>query len=306
MQLSEYITSVQDILHDPNANFYSIDQLTRWINRARHQVAQRGRCVRQLPPTSGSLSSVTVNTGGSGYSVAPTVTISAPDAVRGGVQATAVATVGSGLVTAITVVNAGAGYVATPTVTIDGVGTGAMATAVVTGHVTTQVGQESYDLATIAAIQAARVPGLGDLLGIQSVSVSWGALKPTLQYTDWSTFQAYLRSNNVGYQNYPQFWSMYGQGVSGSFFLWPIPSMVTAMDVDCYFDVQDLSSSQTNDRIVKPWNEPCFYYAAYLAYLNAQRVDDARTMAGEYVRLANEARATVSPDRTPDPYGSWM
>lgn len=54
--------------------------------------------------------------GGSGYTVAPIVLISAPPA--GGIQATATATVSSGAVTGYTVVNAGAGYTTAPTVQV--------------------------------------------------------------------------------------------------------------------------------------------------------------------------------------------
>lgn len=82
---------------------------------------------------SGTVNTITVSTGGSGYTTAPTISIAAPD-VTGGVQATAIATVSNGAVTAITVINHGSGYTIAPVVTITGAGTGATATAtVVTG-----------------------------------------------------------------------------------------------------------------------------------------------------------------------------
>lgn len=303
MTLNEYIVDVQDILHDPNANFYSLSQLARWINIGRSEVAKNGRCVRRLPPNSAAVASGLVTSGGAGYTTA-TVTIGAPDSVQLGTeQATATAVLSGGQVVSITITNAGAGYVAVPTVTIDGDGTGAAVTAVLEPHTTTVVEQEVYPLADIAAIMQDGEAGLGNLLGIQSISVSWGALKPTLRRTDWSTFQSYLRSNNTAYQNYPQVWAQYGQGVTGSFYLWPIPSLVTAMDVDCYFGVQDLSSGQTVDLIPEPWQRSVSYYAAYRAYLNAQRTDDARSMLAEHIRLMTEARAAVSTDMIPDPYG---
>ncbi len=79
-------------------------------------------------PTNGEIASITVGAGGTGYTTAPTVTISAPPA--GGTQATATATVSAGAVTAITVTNPGSGYLAAPTITFGGPGTGATATAV--------------------------------------------------------------------------------------------------------------------------------------------------------------------------------
>ncbi|MDE2689454.1 MAG: hypothetical protein OXI49_03010 [Acidobacteriota bacterium] len=78
----------------------------------------------------GAVTDIAVTNGGSGYTVAPTVTIEGPDS--SGTTATASATVASGVVTAITVTDGGSGYVGAPTVTIDGVGTGASATSTVT------------------------------------------------------------------------------------------------------------------------------------------------------------------------------
>ena len=69
---------------------------------------------------------ISVVTGGSGYTSAPTVTVA--DAPTGGTTATATATIVGGVVTAITVTNVGAGYTTTPNVTITG-GAGTKATA---------------------------------------------------------------------------------------------------------------------------------------------------------------------------------
>ena len=82
-----------------------------------------------------ALQSVSVTGGGTGYTRAPTVKLSAPPA--GGTQATATATVRSGKVTAVTLVNQGGGYTSAPTVTFTNVagvnGIGATA-AVVTSN----------------------------------------------------------------------------------------------------------------------------------------------------------------------------
>jgi hypothetical protein len=64
-----------------------------------------------------SVYSISVANGGSGYTTAPTVTLSPADGV-GGPTATAVATISNGVVTAITVVNPGGGYYLPPQVTI--------------------------------------------------------------------------------------------------------------------------------------------------------------------------------------------
>jgi len=85
------------------------------------------------PLPAGSITSFTITTGGTGYTTAPTVTIT--DAAGSGSGATAVAGVLNGSVTAIVVVNGGTGYIA-PQVTIGGPGTGAAATAAIGGTLT--------------------------------------------------------------------------------------------------------------------------------------------------------------------------
>ena len=78
----------------------------------------------------GVVSAITVNTGGSGYTTAPTVSFSG----GGGSGATATATISGGAVTGFTITNCGSGYTAAPTVSFSGGGgSGAAATAVMPG-----------------------------------------------------------------------------------------------------------------------------------------------------------------------------
>jgi hypothetical protein len=46
--LTTYQTQVQRLLHDPNANFWTLAELTDYINEARNRVAQDTKCLRQL------------------------------------------------------------------------------------------------------------------------------------------------------------------------------------------------------------------------------------------------------------------
>lgn len=305
MDLATYTNNLQLLLNDQNAQFYSITNLTNFINRARKYVAGKAMCCRVLTPSSGPISTtITIGSGGSGYSVAPTVTFSAPDALAGPsyTTATGTATIGGGQVTGVTVTNAGTGYVNPPTITFTGVGTGATATAANTAnYLTTTVGQEVYQFSTANTIIAASVPGADKLIGIASVSVNIGSTKPTLDFWDFPSFQAYARSANWG-QNNPAIWSQYGQGETGSLYVFPVPSARAQMEWDCFVVPLDLSVSQTVDLIPEPWSEAVIYYAAYLAYLYAQRKDDANTMMSESTRLMLEYRQFVTPPRFPTMY----
>lgn len=72
------------------------------------------------------VTAITIGSGGTGYTSAPSVTLTG----GGGTGATATATVSGGVITKITVTNAGLGYTSAPTVELSGGGgTGATATA---------------------------------------------------------------------------------------------------------------------------------------------------------------------------------
>jgi phage tail sheath protein FI len=83
----------------------------------------------------GSISSIPVTSGGTGYSGIVTVNIPAPS-TSGGIQATATATVAGGVITAIVISNPGTGYDTVPVVTVSGTNT----TPAVIGTVVTAQG----------------------------------------------------------------------------------------------------------------------------------------------------------------------
>src|SRR5574341_470412 len=93
--------------------------------------------VNQYPigPQAAYVHSITVTAGGSGYSGASTITLSAPGSFSGysNTTATASLTIASGVITAVTVTNAGTGYQSAPTITLGAPGSGATLTPVMVG-----------------------------------------------------------------------------------------------------------------------------------------------------------------------------
>jgi len=302
MTLAEYINDVRLLLKDPFGNFYTTADLTNYINRARKQVALDGQCVRILVPSQAYLTSIAVTVPGAGYSTA-TVTISGPDGIGADlVTATATATTNAGQVTAINITNPGRGYVTPPTITIDGNGLGAEAAATLSPHMTTALGVDRYQFSTVTAIARSEIPGVGDVIGIQSIAVSWGTMRPVLDRTDFSSIQAYGRSYGSNYQSWPAVWAQHGQGALGSFFIFPAASQVEEMQIDCYCQPMALSPMQTIDLIPDPWTDAVGYYSAYYAYLQAQRMKDAQAMLSLYRMKMMEARVFVSPSLIPTMY----
>lgn len=302
---STYLTQLRDLLHDPSDRFSSAAQKKRWINLARVDCAKDSQAIRARPRSSAGVLSIAVSAGGSGYTSA-TVTIGEPDAT--GVytqQAVATATVAAGAVTAITVTTAGVGYMEAPTVTISGDGSGATATATIQTFLATVVGQEQYLFSAASTVLGTPTSaGIGNVIGVQGVSVSWGSMKPKLDYMDWSGFDAYYRSYNVGAQNYPAVWAQYAQGVAGSIFLWPVPAVISPLELDCYCLPIDLVDDTTADALPDPWPTAVQFRAAFYAYQNAQRRDDQTFQDQQYRKFLSENRSGVTPSRVPSYYGS--
>src|SRR5262249_35613192 len=118
----------------------------------------------------------------------------------------------------------------------------------------------------------------------------------------WTDFQAYLRSYSTGLQNYPTVFSQYGQGEGGSLYLWPLPSQATDMEWDSYCTPIDLSADSDPEVIPYPWTDAVKFYAAYLAFQNAQRYEDADRMFGEYEKFMKRSRAMSDSPVVPDAY----
>jgi hypothetical protein len=303
MALTAYLNDVSLLLNDPNNLFFSQATLTNFINKARNRVAQDTQCVRVIVPSTSTILTVGVSSGGSGYT-SPTVVISSPDAINGGVQATATATVAGGTITAINIVVGGTGYVAIPSITVtDPTGSGFVVGAIsLSPSVTTIVGQEAYSFSTYtSAVQYAN-PAVGAIYALQSVSVSWGSMKPTLDYKAWTTFQARYRAYNIGQQNYPSIWSQHGRGAGGQCWLFPVPGIVSQMEWDAYCLPIALVNDSTPEAIPDPFTESVKYYATHLAHLNAQRRDDAQYYMSMYTNHLIENGVAVTPSYSPSAY----
>src|SRR6266404_4129357 len=299
MDLARYLLQIRRLLHDAGFNYYSDFDLTQQINEARQQVAAQGQCVRVLPPSTAGVATIAVTAGGAGYTAA-TVTVGPPNLITG-TQATATATVLAGVVTDVTIAVAGIGYYIVPQVTITGDGTGATAAATLLPANATVAQAEVYNFSQ-ANVFAVATPGVRAVLDVQQIAVYWGNLKPALMYCPWTQFNAYYRAWPQ-FSNLPSVWSKYGQGESGSVYFWPIPVEVLGMDWDCICEPLNLITEASIEAIPAPWTDAVQYYAAYLAFLGAQRHDDADAMFGRFERQMVRARTFSQRTLVTKPYG---
>ena len=307
MALFGYMRDCQRFLNDTNQELLNPADLIEFVNRARREVAMRSQSIRLMPPIAGAVSTITVTNQGSGYTN-PTVTVSAPDFSTGtsinplGAQATAVATVLGGLINNIDVTFGGAGYFQ-PTVKItDPTGTGATATAQISSILQTQYGQEIYKFSDFPLNN---FPGVKEVMAIRSVSIIYANYRYSLPMYSFSTYQAYIRQYPSQYNYVPTMCSQFGQGASGSLYLYPIASQPYQIEIDCVGWPIDLLTDQDYEAIPDPWTQAVPFLATHYAYLSLQNFN-----AAEYYRKMADTllpmhRAAASPARRVNPYGRY-
>lgn len=310
--LSSYVQQTQFLLHDPNAQAYPLASVQTAVNLARRQVAGEGECVRVLL-SGGVITNLTLNSGGSGYAgTVGTVTFTGS-----GNQAFATAAISGGVVQSITLTNGGWGWLTAPTVTItdvNGLNGGAVVTATVDNSASTVPTQEAVQFSTLDVL-AQQTAGINGVLGVNSIACQWGSgsvYKPMLRWRPWAWFQANCRVYSVSAMNFPSYWSQFGQGLRGSFYLFPIPAQVLSLDIDAICVPINLVDDTTPDVIPYPWIDAVPYYAAYQCYMNSSRAPDAARMfstnpqaPGQYqIFMARARKMSDGSSRVPDQYNT--
>lgn len=293
--LTKYLTRTQSLNDDPSNAFWSQAALINYINEARGQIAAESQSVRVLPPSTNGISSITVNTGGT-YSGTPTVAITG-----NGSGATATAVMAGNAVSSITVTAAGTKYDNTTTVSFTGGGQSVAATATANINcLNTVANQEVYTFAA-ANTYARLTSGVDSILFVESVAVSWGALKPMLDQWNWNDLQAYVRSYPI-IAGQPAMWAQFGQGEGGSMYIQPVPTTALPMDWNCICTPIDLVDDSTAEAIPYPWTDAVPYFAAYLAFMNSRRPEEARNMFDIFTNRMMRARSFSEPTFVPSYY----
>jgi len=248
----------------------------------------------------GTITSLTLNSGGSGYTAGETLNFTFTNQGNGvGAQAFATGTVVGTAVSTVTLTSGGWGFLTAPLVTATGATSGASnATFNVTvdNSCSTVASKEVYQFSTFNTLAQnnALIPGVQAVCGLFSVACSQGGTyKPMLTPKIWSEFQAYCRIYQNQAQNYPVYWAQYAQGIGGNFYLFPWPSQQLQMDIDAWCIPVDLTSDSTPEAIPLPFSDAVPYFAAYLALVDAQRQQDADAMKAKCDVYLQFSRAGV-------------
>ena len=103
-------------------------------------------------------------------------------------------------------------------------------------------------------------------------------------------FRSYNTGSPISAQGVPQEWAQQGQGSLGTVTVYPAPYATTVIDMDLVALPSALSSDSDPDVIPDQFSSAVPFFAAYLAYLSAQRTADADGMFQKYTQYKDMAR----------------
>lgn len=252
--LSWYLNDTAEFLRDSNYRFTSKKQLTRWVNEARTKAAQRTGCIQALI------------TGQSPFGTSSQAGYLIPGA---GVP---------GMLPNSNPNNSNA----------------AGANSTTSNDFNTIPGVEYYPYSFASQFVQKQYEGVERIHYVFNVSVSWGGIRPTLNWMPFDDAQAYLRSYNVGAYAYPFVWSTLGIGAAGQVWLFPVPStsIPGEMEWQAACTPKALYSDDDYDALPHPYQDSIKFGAAELAFLSTQRVGQAKmygAMFTERLGLSNVA-----------------
>jgi len=147
----------------------------------------------------------------------------------------------------------------------------------------------------LSSISVAAISGADSVLVVRKLARSNSTVPITNKPWDW--FYNYCAINPQS--GAPTVWSQLSQGAAGTLYLWPTPNSVLTLSPDCVILPADLVNDSSVDLLSYPWDRPVKYYAAYLAYLGAQRQSDAQQMLALYQQRIEAARVQSTSTSLP-------
>jgi hypothetical protein len=289
--LNSYITEVQRLLHDANANFYSTAQLTDYINSARERVVRDTGALRTIQVTQTPCQVPDTATIGGATPANPTPWV-ANTAVNNGdfifsnifiYQVTATGTTGS----------TAPPYPAS--------NNNNYSNYPPSGQFLNGTAGLTY-VGNCENIFYAALPEGLNTLDIININLYWGNTRVPMDYLSWSDFNSRLRF----WQNYigrPLAFSIYGQG---NIYIGPVPDQVYQLEIDTVILPTALTQSDPTavDPIQDPYTTAVKFYAAYLAKFYEQSFGESEIFKQEYLKQATSILNSTFTRRIPSPFSS--
>ena len=289
--LNNYITEVQRLLHDANANFYSTAQLTDYINSARERVVRDTGALRTIQVTQVPCQVPATNTINSATPAQPTAWVA-----NATVTANTFVFSNIFIYQYITGGTSGSSAPAYPNATNNNYNNYPPSTAFADGTATLQY------VGNCENIFYAAMPQGSQTLDVINVNLYWGNTRVPLDYLSWTDFNARLRF----WQNYigrPLAYTTYGQG---NIYVGPVPDQTYQIEIDTVILPTALSQTNANatDSIVDPYSTAVKFYAAYLAKFYEQSYGESEIFKQEYLKQATSILNTTFTRRIPSVYSS--
>jgi hypothetical protein len=283
--LSNYLTQVEYLLHDANNNFWTVDQLTGYINEARSQLVRDTGCLRTVQNTSTPIAS------SNPYLSTNTNTTPATPWV-----ASTAVTAGQYVFSNIYIYQ----YQTSGT-------SGTAAPAYPTGtNIFPPTTTFPDGTATLLYVQNAEIipfqalPQGINTVDILNINLYWGNSRIPMRYLPWSDFTSQLRY----WQNYigrPICFSVYGQQ---QIYIAPVPDQSYYIELDTVILPQPLTTLSQVDTILDPWSTAVQYYAAYKAKFYEQSYGEAEIFQQQYNKKVLNVLNSTYTRRIPNPYSS--
>jgi len=281
--LNDYLSQVENLLHDVNNVFWTQNQLTTYINEARERTVRDTGCLRNLQTTTAPLAyNSTALTG-----VSPTIW-------AGNTAVTAGQYVFSNIYNYVYTQSGTSGNSAP--IYPNGANPFPPTTPFADGTAMLQYVSNCEVLPFNALPQGINV------YDVVNINLYWGNSRIPLRYLPWSNFTAQLRY----WQNYvgrPICFSMYGQQ---AIYIAPIPDQLYYIEVDTNIlpTALSLNNPTQTDSIIDPWSTAVQYYAAYKAKFYEQSYGEAEIFKQEYNKHILNVLNSTFTRRIPDPYSS--
>lgn len=109
-------------------------------------------------------------------------------------------------------------------------------------------------------------------------------------------FTYFYLNNDVPQPGQPTDWAQFGQGESGSIFVYPTPDQDYTLSLDVVGVPTALVDDTTVEAIPPLWTLPVPFYAAWFGFLTLQRAADAEAMLKRFEQQMVLARNAGNPD----------
>jgi hypothetical protein len=162
--------------------------------------------------------------------------------------------------------------------------------------------QMTYGVVPYSFSSIAVPTGVSAVFNVRGATLNIASGQIWLAPRPFPYFQLYYLNNPVPQPGVPAVYSQFGQGENGTLYFSPLPDFNYVANVDAVCVPQALVDDTTVEAIPAPYTDAVPYYAAYLAFLSAQRAADADRMFQEYSKFASRARQMSNGSVNPGQY----